>query len=96
MAREHGFLRDCSGSISSGGSAQNVAGASERSYLLIQNKSAATESFWVSFVTTAVADSPSIEVVPGTTLTWDAGFIPSGIISVIAATTGTKFTIKEG
>lgn len=91
-----------SGSITAGGTAQLAVAANDsRRYLLIQNKSTALESFWVDFDATAVADSPSIEIAPGVTIFWETGdaqevYIPTGAISVIAATTGTKFTIKEG
>lgn len=92
-----GTLIDRSGTITAGGTAQTgVAAKADRRYLLVQNKSTASESFWVNFGgTAAVADSPSIEIAPGVTLTFESGFVPSGAISVIAATTGTAFTIKE-
>lgn len=92
-----GELRDRSGSITSGGTAQQAAGVNlGRRYLLIQNKRSATESFWVDFDKLATTDSPSIEISPGVTMFWEETFVPRGVISVIAATTGTKFTIKEG
>lgn len=93
----HAIPTNRSGSITTGGSAQSAAAANAaRNYLLIQNKTTAAESFWVNCRgADAVADSPSVEVAPGVTLMYEGGFVPTGAISVIAATTGTKFTIEE-
>lgn len=90
-------MRSLSGTIAAGGVAQSPAGAGRRNYLLLQNPSEATEAFWVAFGgVTATLDSTSIEVVPGATYIFEGRFIPPDDISVIAATTGTKFTIWEG
>lgn len=87
-----------SGAITTGGTSQTLAAANAaRRYLLIQNKRSASESFWVRVDgTAAVTDSPSIEVAPGVTLTFEGSFVPTGQVNVIAATTGTKFTALEG
>lgn len=91
-----GALTDKSGTITTGGTAQTAAAANtSRKYLFIQNPSTAPGSLWFSTVTTAVAASPSIELVPGAS---DATgvFCPTGAVSVIAATTGHAFTMREG
>lgn len=86
-----------SGTITSGGVAQVAASANtSRRYLLIQNPTVGSESFWISPDTTAIINSPSIEIPPGMTLIFDGSFVPTGAVSVIATTTGTKFTVKEG
>jgi hypothetical protein len=89
-------LADYSGSITSGGSAQTAAAAdANRTTLLIQNASA--EDLWINFGTTAVADSPSINIPAGESLFMDADrreFIAKAI-SIIGATTGSKFTIVD-
>jgi len=91
-----GAVTNRSGSITTGGTAQQAAASNaSRKYLMIQNKTTASESFWFSTDATAVADSPSVEVPPGMTFLFEGTFVPSGAVSVIAATTGTKFTAKE-
>jgi hypothetical protein len=97
VAPTSGALTDRSGTITAGGTAQQAAAVNAaRKYLLVQNPTDGAESFWFSADATAVAASPSVEVAPGVTLTFEGSFVPSSAISVIAATTGTAFTIKEG
>ena len=83
-----------SGTITSGGTAQTAAAAKQRVYLFIQNPSTETESLFFSTDTTAVAASPSVELQPGQSATFLFA-VPETAISVIAATTGHKFTVKE-
>jgi len=85
---------DESGTIDTGGTAQEAAAAKERVYLFIQNPSTETESLFFSTDTTAVAASPSVELQPGQSATWLVA-VPQTAVSVIAATTGHKYTIKE-
>lgn len=90
-----GVFRDYSGSVTLGGTAQVVQSAGLiRRYLLIQNISDTT--MWVNFGVTAVADQPSIQIVAGASLVFDHAFVPIGDISLMCATTGKKFVIKEG
>lgn len=91
-----GALTDKSGTITTGGTAQTAAAANTaRKYLLIQNPSTAPGSLWFSTVTTAVAASPSVELVPGAS--YESGlFCPTGAVSIIGATTGQAFTAREG
>jgi hypothetical protein len=90
-----GALTDRSGTLTTGGTAQNAAAAlATRKYLFVQNPSTAPGTLWFSTVTTAVQDSPSIELVPGAS--FESGlFCPTGAVSVIAATTGHKWTARE-
>lgn len=86
---------DRSGSITEGGTAQTIATANgSRRFLLIQNVSDTT--MWVDFDTTAVASQPSIRLLTGEKLEFVHGFVPSGAISAIGASTGKTFVCKEG
>lgn len=93
-----GALTNRSGTIATGGTAQQAAAANtSRRYLLIQAPTTNSESFWVRLDgNAAVVGSPSIEIAPGVALTFEAAFVPNGAISVIAATTGTPWTLVEG
>lgn len=92
-----GELTDRSGSITAGGTSQEVAATNEnRSYLLIQNVSSG--DIWVDFDTPAVADQPSIKLIPNASIEFSAsgtGFVPSGTINVLATLVGQKFVVKE-
>ncbi len=91
-----GTLTDKSGTITTGGAAQDAAAANtSRHYLFLQNPSTAPGSLWFSTVATAVAASPSIELVPGAS--YESGmFCPTGAVSIIGATTGMAFVGREG
>jgi hypothetical protein len=99
-----GTITDRSGTITSGGTAQQAAAANaSRRYLFIQNPGAPGQfdtapavPLWVNFGVTAVAAQPSIRINAGQTLVFDGRFVPVGTVSVIAATTSTPFVIKEG
>lgn len=89
---------DCSGSITAGGTAQNAfaAGATKRGFT-IANLS--TDLMWISFNGTAAANtSGSYALNPGSSTTAGGSFItPVGFgmntaLSVVAATTGDKFS----
>jgi Fe-S cluster assembly iron-binding protein IscA len=90
-----GAFTNRSGAIEAGGTAQAVCSANaRRQYLLFQNIS--DEDIWINFDgTAAVADQPSIKVWSGMTMEWSGSFIPTGAISVIAATIGSKYVCKE-
>lgn len=93
LANNRGALVDHSGSITAGGTAQVVTSANvDRHYLMVQNNSAGDE--WVNFGISAVVGQPSVRIVAGDTATWDS-FIPTQSISIIGATTGQTFTIKD-
>lgn len=83
---------DRSGSITAGGTSQQVAAANTaRRYLLFQNHS--DTDMWIDFGIAAVANQPSVKVVAG-------GYFeplvpPTEAVHVICATTGKGFTCKE-
>lgn len=90
-----GTLTDRSGSITLGGTSQQVAAANaSRQYLLFQNIS--DTDMWINFAIAAVADSPSIYIAAKSGITFETNFIPTGALNVICATTGKKYTAKEG
>lgn len=93
-----GSPTDRSGTITTGGTAQQAAAANaSRKFLYIGNPSTNGESIWVRIGGTAEQDSPSWEFVPGSSDKFSGASLPlAGAVSVIAATTGTKFTIAEG
>jgi hypothetical protein len=90
-----GTLTDRSGTITAGGTAQQLAAANtSRKYFFVQNLSA--ENMWVNFTTTAVASQPSIRLTPGSSFTLEGGFVSTEAVHVIAATTGSAWSAKEG
>lgn len=93
-AVEQGSLTDGSGTITTGGTSQEVFAANtSRRYLLIQNVSA--EDLWVQFGGAAVQDQPSVKLGPSDALIFDGSFIPTEQAQIIGATTGSEFTAKE-
>jgi archaellin len=100
---KQGTLTDRSGSITTGGTAQTLAAVNaSRRYLLVQNPLSATtqgiataESLFINFTTTAVAGEPSIELAPGDIFVMEGSAVSTELVSVIAATTGHKWTAKE-
>lgn len=94
-APQSGTFTDRSGTITLGGTAQQVAAAnSSRKYFLFQNVSA--ETLWINFGTTAVANQPSIKIPVDAGFVLEGLFINTALISVIGATTGSAFVAKEG
>jgi hypothetical protein len=87
-------LTDRSGTITAGGTAQQAAAANPaRRYLVLQNVSDTV--MWYNFGATAVANQPSFSLAAAARVEWSGQFIPTGLISVIGATTGKAFTCKE-
>lgn len=89
-------LTDASGTITSGGVAQLLMAANaSRKYLLVQNQS--NDPLWINFDgTDAVAGQPSLQIpANGGSYERAAGFVPTGAISIIGATTGDAFTTKQ-
>ena len=89
-------LTNRSGSITTGGTAQQSAAAnSARTFLFIQNPDTATD-LYVSLVGTAssAANSGSIRLAPGAGMTFDMR-VPAGAVSVFSATTGKGFVVYE-
>lgn len=86
---------DHSGEVASGGNAQEMAPANpDRIYLFIQNMDD-TEELWVNFTDDATEDSPSIRLAPYGIYELKDTYISTEAVSVIAATTSHKYTVKE-
>ena len=93
---ESGALTDRSGTITSGGTAQEVMAANAaRRYLFIENLDSA-EEMWINLGVTAVALQPSIRIQPLGSFVMEGSLISDQLVSVIAATTGHEFAAKEG
>ncbi len=90
-----GTLTNRSGSITTGGTAQQLMAAnSSRKYLFVQNISSG--DLWINFTTTAVQDQPSLKLASGASFFMEGTFVSTELISIIGATTGQKFVAKEG
>lgn len=90
-----GVFTDRSGTITLGGAAQQIAAANtDRRYLLVQNVST-TEDLWMAVGATAVMAQPSILLGPRQPFSMEDGAIETSSVSVIAATTGHPYTMKE-
>jgi hypothetical protein len=90
-----GALTDRSGTITTGGTSQQVMAANtNRKYLLIQNES--TGDLWINFGVAAVATQPSIRLGQWDAFVMEEGFISTQTLNVIGATTAQAFTAKEG
>jgi len=93
--RTAGALTNRSGSITTGGTSQQLAAANTtRRYLFIQN--IATEDLWSNVGVAAVADQPSVKLTPGDAFVMEGLFIDNEAVHIIGATTGSKFVAKEG
>lgn len=92
---QRGALTDRSGTITTGGSSQQLAAANaSRSYLFIQNVS--TGDLWVRFGAAAAASQPSIKLAAGASLVAKGdGFIPTESVNIVGATTAQAFSAKE-
>jgi len=87
-------LTDRSGTITSGGTAQTAAASNPpRRYLMLQNTS--DTKMWYNLGVTAVASQPSFSLAAGASVQFNGPIIPTGLLSVIGATTGKIFTCKE-
>lgn len=94
VSPSRGALADFSAAITAGATAETAIAANPaRRYFLFQNIS--DTNMWVNFGATAVADKPSIKIVPDAALIFESGFVPVGLVSVICATTGKKYVCKE-
>lgn len=88
-------LTDRSGTISNGGTSQEVMGANaNRTYLLVQNVSAG--DLWINFGVAAVANQSSIKLAPGAAFVMEDNAVEVRAVNVIGATTGQAYTAKEG
>lgn len=90
-----GALTDRSGTITEGGTAQELADENtSRQLLFIQNASAG--DLWIDIGDTAVEASPSVRIRSGEYVNFEVpGYVPTGAVSIIGGTTGQAFTAKE-
>ena len=89
-----GTLTDRSGTITTGGTAQQLAPVNvTRRYLFVEN--VGTAILWINFTTTAVQSQPSIEIPAGYSFVMEDGFVSTELMSIIGPTTGQAFTAKE-
>lgn len=89
-----GTPTDRSGTMTAGGTAQQVMAANaSRVYLFVQNISA--EDMYVRWTGTATAAQGSILLKPNGSVSYDSNFVPTGAVSIISATTGSKYTAIE-
>jgi hypothetical protein len=85
---------DRSGTITAGGTAQEIAPANPmRRGFLIQNIS--DTDMWFNVGTVAVANQPSVRIIAGALYEAPTAATPKGALSVIGATTAKAFTAKE-
>ncbi len=91
-------MPDVSGTITTGGTAQQLVGRdSNRRALFIQNVSA--NDLWISEVGTAAASQPSIRIDAGATFRADSEDYEFGLtnaISIFGGTTGQQFSARVG
>jgi hypothetical protein len=82
-----GTLTDRSGTITTGGTAQQLAAANtSRKYLLIQNTG--NTDLWFNFTTTAVQGQPSFKLSPGASFVMEHSYVSTEAVSILGATTG--------
>jgi hypothetical protein len=88
-------LTDCSGSITTGGTAQTLmASNTSRTYFLIQNTSLYDE--WISFTGTAgLASAGSYRLQRYGVWVSDPGTVSTGAISIWGSTTGQTFSASQ-
>lgn len=95
-ADRRGTVTDRSGTITAGGTAQQLAAVNaSRKYLFIQNLDAGND-LWIDFTTTAVQSQPSIKLSAGASFVMEGAFVSTELVSVISAVTGHAFAAKEG
>ena len=88
---------DRSGTITTGGTSQQLAAANAtRNYLLVQNQ-ATTGNIWVNFTAAATTAQPSIKIPAGASYSWpDGNVISTEVVNVTGDNTGMAFCAKEG
>jgi hypothetical protein len=87
---------DGSGTVTTGGTSQLVfAQNTNRSYLMCQNPTSATETLFVNLNSAASTTAGSIELAAGGSATWGPGIAPNFPVFVTAVTTGHRFVCKQ-
>lgn len=85
---------DISGTITLGGTAQVlVAANANRTGFMVQNNSAGL--LWISEITTAIEDQPSIQIPVGETYICPEGACGVAALSIVGPTTAQTFTARE-
>jgi len=85
---------DKSGTIAAGGTAQTLAAANtSRRGFWVQNNS--TGDLWINTLATAIVGQPSLVITSGSLYESPVNGCPTGLISIIGATTGQAFTARE-
>jgi hypothetical protein len=98
VAPSHATITDGSIGLTTGGTSQQVfASNANRRFLMCQNIDA-SEDGWLNIGATATANSAGSVLLKagGGSITMDGNFVPTDAINVNAATTGHKFTCKQG
>lgn len=92
-----GHMYDASGTIATGGTAQELLPAKPgRRYLMVQNPIAAAETLRVNCDATATTTN-SYELAPGGVLEFtENDFVPTSAVSILAATSAHAFIAKWG
>jgi hypothetical protein len=89
-----GTLTDRSGTVTTGGTAQQLMAANaSRKGFSVQNVSAG--DLWIRETGTAAAAQPSLKLTSGTYFETPAGYGSTGAVSIFGATTGQAFTARE-
>lgn len=92
---KQGALTDRSGTITTGGTSQQIMAANaNRRYLAIQNNSSG--DLWFNFNAASTIGEPSFRLTAGSSFVMESGFISTDSVTIIGATTGQTFTAKEG
>lgn len=87
-------LANISGTVTTGGTAQNAAGANtSRKGFWIQNLSSG--DLWINTLATAAASQPALKLTAGTYYEAPPGGAGTGAISVFGATTGQAWAGRE-
>lgn len=95
IKNQGGTLTDRSGTITTGGAAQQAMAANaSRLGFSIQNLST-TADLWINSLGTAAGAQPSIKLAPGAYFETPAGYGAVGALSVFSATTGVAFSARE-
>lgn len=89
--------RDGSGTVTTGGTSQQVFGVNaDRAWLFCENPVAATETLDVNIGNSASTTAGSIELAPGGVMQFLGAAVPTGVINVTAATSGHRYVCKQG
>lgn len=87
---------DGSGTVTAGGTSQQVfAINTNRSYLMCQNPTTATETLFFNLSAAASTTAGSLELAPGGSVTFGPGVAPNAAVFVTAVTTGHRFVCKQ-